>query len=559
MKARQRAAFVAPVLAAALLISGCSGDGNDSGGDDSSQAPKVAQDLQPTQREQLAQGGEIRQAVTLFGPSWNPLSRDGDSADMEKVLRPLMPHFFEYDEAGRPKPNPDYLLEATDNGADPLVVTYKLNPEAKWNDKSPITADDFIATWKACNGTDPDFECATTKGFEDIADIKAGVDEFEVVMTYKSTYPDWAETFPTVLKAESAKDPKTFNDGWKAAKNEWFSGPFVVKEHDTAEQIVTESPNSAWWGDQPLVEQLTFRSVPKADRAQAYVDNKLDVLDVGLNPDAYGQAKSAGGSVIRMAAGPEMRQLVLNRTDGPLKDQVVRQSIARALDRSAIATSDLAGMDWQPNPVGNNILTENQEGYAANAGEADITFDPEKAKKDLEKAGWKAAEDGSRTKDGEKLEITLTLPADDKVAQNELDEITAMLKKIGITVKADKLEGSELNKAVADESYEMIVHTRQLSPSPETELAELYGTDGARNWSNLAAPEVDDLIKKIAVEKDPQARTAQLNQLDTLLWKDAGTLPLYQQPEMVAVPTSLGNFGAQGLSTSSAEDWGYKK
>ena len=559
MKARQRAACVAPVLAAALLISGCSGDGNDSGGDDASQPPKVAQDLQPTQREQMAQGGEIRQAVTLFGPSWNPLHSSGDSADMDKVLRPLMPHFFEYDEAGQPHPNKDYLLEATDNGADPLVVTYKLNPEAKWNDKSPITAADFIATWKACNGTDQDFECATTRGFEDISEVKAGADEFEVVMTYKSTYPDWAETFPTVLKAESAKDAKTFNDGWKEPNNSWFSGPFVLKDHDQAEQIVTESPNSAWWGDQPLVEQLTFRSISRADRAQAYVDNKLDVVNIGLNPDAYGQAKSAGRSVIRMAAGPEMRQIVLNRKADPLNDRVVRQSIARAIDRSAIAKSDLAGMDWQPNPVNNNILTENQPGYAANAGEAGITFDPEQAKADLEKAGWKAAEDGSRTKDGKPLEITLAQPADDKVAQNEADEITAMLKKVGITVKADPLKGSELNKAVADGSYEMIVHTRQLSHAPETELAELYGTDGSRNWSNLAAPEVDDQIKKIIAEKDPQARTTQVNQLDTWLWKDAGTLPLYQQPEMVAVPTKLVNFGAQGLSTSSAEDWGYKQ
>ncbi len=48
---------------------------------------------------------------------------------------------------------------------EPFTVTYKLNPDAHWNNGDPIDVDDYIANWQALNGIDhPDFPVASTDG-----------------------------------------------------------------------------------------------------------------------------------------------------------------------------------------------------------------------------------------------------------------------------------------------------------------------------------------------------------------------------------------------------------
>ena len=66
----------------------------------------------------------------------------------------------------------------------------------------------MIATWKANNGEQKDFNVASTQGFDQIASITTGADKFDVTVTYKGAYPDWTQPFsvPGVAKAESVKD-----------------------------------------------------------------------------------------------------------------------------------------------------------------------------------------------------------------------------------------------------------------------------------------------------------------------------------------------------------------
>ncbi|HYI53516.1 MAG TPA: ABC transporter family substrate-binding protein, partial [Microlunatus sp.] len=375
MKARK--ILVAPAIAGLLILSACGGGGGDTGeegGTTESIAPISSQDINVKDRGELAQGGTVRLDVPDFGNNWNPYNVDGNNNDLSRARRPLLPQFFNYDTKGVATPNPNWVVSAEETNASPTTVNYKLNPKAVWGDGSPIDADDMIATWKANNGEQKDFNIASTQGFDQIASITTGADKFDVTVTFKAAYPDWTQPFsyPGVAKAESVKDAATFNTGWKNLNNDWLSGPFKVESFDNSQKVLTQVPNDKWWGEKPLLDKIVFRTISPDAKAAAFANNELDGFDIGPDPDAYQRVKGVSDASIRQAAGPNFRHFTFNTKAGVLTDQKVRQAIVKGLDREAIGASDLAGIDWPVQPLNNNILLQNQEGYEDVATETGI-------------------------------------------------------------------------------------------------------------------------------------------------------------------------------------------
>jgi peptide/nickel transport system substrate-binding protein len=439
---KARNILAVPLLAGALALAACGGAKNQEppgaqASDTATVASATSQDINVKDRADLAQGGTVRLDVPDFGGTWNTGNVNINNDDIVKSELPTLPLWFNIDAKGVATPNPDYLLSATEVSKSPTVVNYKLNPKAVWGDGSAIDVDDVIATWKAFDGENTKFQVATTQGYDAIKDIKAGADKFDVTVTYKTAYPDWTATFggePSVNKAESVKDPETFNNGWTELKNEWLSGPFKVASYDKTQKVLTLVPNDKWWGAKPLLDKITFRAISPDAVAAAFVNNELDAFDIGPDPDAFKRASGVSDGTIRKAAGPNFRHITFNTKAGVLTDVAVRRAIVEGLDRSAIGESDLAGIDWAVVPLNNHILLTNQNGYADSAQATGIDYNVEKAKSDLDAAGWKAGTDGIREKDGKKLVVKFSQLSGVPVSENEALQTQNQLKDIGIKV-----------------------------------------------------------------------------------------------------------------------------
>jgi peptide/nickel transport system substrate-binding protein len=561
---KSRKILAAPLLAGALVLSACGGGGSgDTGGadDEPSIAPISSQDINIQDRATLAQGGEVRLDVSDFGNNWNPMHIDGNNADLTDARNPILPTFFIFDAKGVPKPNPDYLESATETSKSPTTIEFKMNPKAVWGDGSPVDGDDMVATWKACNGADKKFNCASTQGYDAIASVTPGSVKTDVTVTFKAAYPDWTQPFTSISKAESVADADTFNKGWTQLKNEWLSGPFKVEKFDKTQKVLTEIPNEKWWGAKPLLDKISFRAISPDATAAAFVNNEIDRFDIGPDPDAFQRASKVTDATIRKAAGPNFRHITFNSKAGLLTDKAVRQAVVRGLDRGAIGASDLAGIDWPVRPLNNHVFLENQEGYVDSAKATGIDFDPEKAKADLEAAGWVAGADGIREKGGKKLEIKFSQLSGVPVSENEGLQTQNQLKEIGIKVTLVNVPIAKFQDGslLSGHEFEMVAFTWVGTPYPFTGIKQLYGTGSESNYAQLSMPEVDELVKQIDVETDVPKRIELANQADAIIWENVHTLPLYQRPELIAVKTKLANFGAFGLSNVLWENVGYQK
>jgi len=518
---KRRTLLVGSASLAALFAAGCqsstggdtnSGGTGDAGGPALSDATAVDINIQP--RDALAQGGTFRLSVGAIQDQWNSSQSAGNTGDTVTMLSPCSPAIYYTNEKGTPTWNPDYLkAEPTATVTDgKLVVTFTISDKAVWGDKTPITVADYQATWKALNGSNKKFQAASTEGFDQLESVTQGATDHDVIYTFKKTYPDWTAIMG-VARAESVADPDTFNTGWKQGpKPEWLSGPF--KFDSITADLVTLVPNENWWGEPALLEKITFKKIENNSAVpNAFANNEIDSFDIGSDANAYQVALKTPNAQVRKAAGPNFRQFTFNSTAGNLKDEAVRQSVVAGLDRTQVASSDLAGIDWPATPLNNMIFMQNQTGYEDLAEKTGLKYDQDAAKKLLDDAGWAAGSDGMRAKGGQKLTIEFSQLTGVTASENEGLQLQNQMKSVGVDVKLVPTDSTKFSDILVAGQFQIMAFTWLGTPYPFGAFAQIYATGAENNFAKSKIPEVDDNLNTLQTEVDPQKRIDLGNQV----------------------------------------------
>lgn len=510
--------------------------------------PTTAVDINEQPRDALQQGGTLRRAIASLADNWNPNHPDGNQLDYADVLSPMVANTWYSQPDATQELDTDFVTAAEPN-EDGTVVTYTLNPDAKWNSGDPITAADWKATWEAL--VDPANDVVSRTGYDLIDSVEPGADEFEVVVTFSQPYPDWQSLFDPVFPAASMEN---FNEGWLGEINpDWMTGPFTLGTYDAAQQVITLVPNENWWGEKPLLDSIEYRVVSSDATPTAFQNGEIDTFDIGPDPNGYAIASGTPGAEVRAAAGPNWRHFTMNTQAGNLTDPNVRMAIQVALDRSAIGESDLAGIPWPAQPLQNHVFMENQDGYQANGPAQSV----DEAKAILEAGGWTEGANGIREKDGTPLTVKFSQITGVPVSENEARLAQAQLAEVGIQLEIVDLTQDNWSDELVAGNFEMIAFSWIGTPFPYPGISQLFGSGSDSNYAFSNIPELDALYDQAAVEFDAATRQDLANQIDQIIWNCGLVLPLYQRPELVAAVSNLANFGAFGFSDEVWEDVGY--
>ncbi|MGW6914656.1 ABC transporter family substrate-binding protein [Kitasatospora sp. NPDC054939] len=554
----------AGVLAAAvaLALTACSSGGGSADGTPRSEAPRHgSNDINAKPLDQVRDGGELRLPLYQWITQWNPYQVDGRYGDAVEIMRSLEPNLFTTDETGTFKASPDYLVDAKVTSASPQVVTYRLNPKAKWSDGKPLGAADFKAVWQTSNGKDPAYNIADSAGYELISGVEQGADPTEVKVTFTEPYADWQNLFRPLVPAAGIATPDDFNKGW-VERIPITAGPLKVGTADKTAQTITLVPDPNWWGQKAKLDKVTFRVMSQSATTQAFLNNEIDLATAGT-ATAYGQLKDAKDTVVR-AASPWDEVHISFGGGGPLADVKVRRALGRALDRSALIKIANNGVPVEFKPLGNHIFMPNQVGYQDNSGEW-ATFDAAAAKKLLDEAGWKDEGAGRpRTRDGQPLALRWVF--NDSAAQAQVDLATAaqsMWQAVGVKVEIEKVPGNEFFTKYVNPGKFDIASWRNTDSFPLSTSLTNYrlpvGDNVFGNYSKLGSAEIDALLKKAAGTIDPAEAHKLYNQADAKIWELGHTVELYQRPTVLAVRKGLANYGAFGLASTEYAKAGWEK
>jgi peptide/nickel transport system substrate-binding protein len=550
------------VLLLALIVPACGGGG---GSTNTTQAPPPSATENQTKmmaRERVQDSGKFTWPLDSMPPNFNYNQLDGTEHDNAYVIWALMPTTYTNDAAGTPIWNRDYLASEPRLTIDPKqVVTFEINPKALWYDGTPITWEDFFWQWKANNGTDKAYQISSANGFEDIENVQKGKDDREVIVTFKHRYADWQGIFYLFYPAATNKDPKIFNQGWKD-RPLTTAGPFKLESIDSTAKTITLVRNEKWWGDRAKMDTIVFRVIEPDAQIDALANGEIDAMDVGPDANKYNRAKNIAGTEVRIAGGPNFRHLTINGTSPNLQDVKVRQALAMAIDRGAIARALLGPLGVEAKPLNNHIFMANQDGYQDNSGDVG-KHNPERARQMLDEAGWKL-EGNVRKKDGKLLEITCVIPAGVATSKQESELIQNMLGQIGVKLNISVVPTNDLfAKYITPGQFDFTVFSWIGTPYPISSSKSVYAKptknakgemDIKQNYARVGSDQIDQLFDQASQELDRKKAIVLANQLDALLWQEVHSLAEYQRPELVVCKKNLANFGAFGF----AAPWVYQ-
>ncbi|UNO41454.1 ABC transporter family substrate-binding protein [Streptomyces sp. MST-110588] len=556
--------LIATAAVSSLMLTACGGSGGDDDARAAKDAPKsTAQDINKTDPAKLKQGGTLNWGIDQLSTQWNVLEIDGADYATNTVMQALMPSLWHATATGEIVPNKAFLLDAqSKEEGGKQIVTYHLNPKAKWSDGTPITYKDLEANVKVMSGKDKEFKIAAAAGYEEVTSVAKGKDDYEAVVTFGQPYADWRALFGApnntpIYPAKYFKDAESFNSGY-LNKIPVTGNAFKLGSIDKTAQTVTIVADKDFWGDKAKLDKIVFHAMEGSTMPGAFSNGELDTFNVGPDASAFKQASKVKGATIREAGGPNYRHLTLNGKSPLLTDVKVRQAIFQAVDRETIAKSDLKNLGWKPTVMNNHFLVNNAKGYQENGGDL-AKYDPKAAAKLLDEAGWKLNGE-VRKKDGKELALRLVIPSGTAVSANEGSMLTQMLGQVGIKVKIQSVPSNDFfTKYIDPNDFDMSVYALMGTPFPSSGASNVYTTKGGNNEAQVGSEKVDELMKKASRTTDAEASLKVINETDAEVWKLAGLLTLYQRPDIVAVKSNLANFGAFGMADVTYEHIGYTK
>lgn len=436
---------------------------------------------------------------------------------------------------------PSILLqgEPTLQAGPPQVVTYKINPAAKWSDGTPITSEDFKYTWdQVAHGKN----IYDTTGYRDIGSVDTPSPDTAVV-TFKNSYGGWKGLFggqyglfPSHILAGKDRDALMKN-GYT-----WSGGPWIIQSWQK-NVSVTLVPNPNYWGQKPHLDKVIFQFVP--DTASEFQNFKTgQVLAIYPQPQPDAVAAIQGGlpdaNAYYTAETANLEALWFNNSKFPFDSKAVRQAVGYALDRNAIVQR-LFGPLGVKNPM-NTLDPPILKQFTDTSAWSQYKLDLKKVDSLMTADGWAKGSDGFWAKGGKRADIEIKTTAGNK--RRELTEqiIQDQLKAAGFNVttnnqKAGDLFGTQLPAGDFEVGLYAQVST-QLDPADcelfcSSNIPTAANGNTGQNWQRVNIPAVDPLLATVDSALDLSTRSTADKQAMKILADNNVALPIDPLPNIL--------------------------
>lgn len=484
-----------------------------------------------------AGGGDITIAANVAWEGFNPYNPDDGNVAGLSIGNALYPSAFNVVPGQQTELNTDLLVSADVISEDPQVVEYVIQDDAVWSDGTPITAADFIYLWESLNGSNPDLQVTTTTGYEQISSVEAGANDKTVDVTFSTPYADWKGLFSMLLPAhymEGLGDPATaWNDGLDTEPAP--SGTAWTLSDQAPGEYLVFTRNDAWYGEPAKLNSMTVRAFgDDQSTIQALGSGEVDVsLDVRASRASIEQLQALPNVTTTISPTSNQQSLNIQFSDGKITtDPAVRQALA-IMTQPEKLTETLFG-DVSDVLVNNHIYAPNATAYKDNRPSGFATGDANAAKKVLTDAGWTEGSDGIMTKDGQRLELDFTVRAEDQVHAQLAQLLQAAYKDAGIQLSLRTVAPADWFATGSSANYDVSLGNSPASAFPVTWMTNFYTCDGGYNWARYCNEEVDALYKKALETLDETQREELVQQIDTILWDDVASIPLWVAPGLTA-------------------------
>ncbi len=482
------------------------------------------------------------------------IAQRNEPADLDPARATLPDEFFVIRALGEglvtPNPTDGAPLPAAaerwETSHDGLTWTFHLRTGATWSNGDPVTARDFVASYRrllrpataapkaalffAVRGAE-DFNHGRTADFADVGFRAA--DDRTLVVTLARPAPHFlalAASGPWIPVHSATVE--RHDRRWTQPGQHVGNGPFTLTEWRPSQRIVVTRRADYWDAAAVKVNAIHFIAFDHGDAEErAFRAGQLDVTM------AVPQSKLAAYAAerptrLRQVPLHETRYLAFNTQRGPLADARVRRALSLAVDRRALVTQVLQGSQTATA----RHVPPGLGGYP-DLATPDV-FDAEAARALLAAAGYP----GGRGFPVLELDGWTQTPV--------LEAIQAMWKThLGIDTRIQLREAKVHQTALTTGGFDIGFMTAIPDVADAADLLKDFRTGAPANYPQWSDADFDALLAAADRAAKAEDRTRALVAAEARLLHEAPVAPLYFNRQTFLVAPRVRGWQADALWT----------
>ena len=474
------------------------------------------------------------------------------------------------------------LAASYSEGSDGLTWTFKLKPNLKFSDGTPLTSQDVVysidrALQPAMKSPVGPIYLALIKDSDKLVagKIKTIIGDsllvpdpntVQIITSKKASYFLDALSYSCSYVVEKSLVDKYGAHFTDHLNEGGGAGPFKVSEYTHGKQIVFV-PNPNYYGPKPQLTKLVYPFYNKADSMYAaYQAGQVDLT--GILSANLAEAKKLPNNQYHQVPQLWINYYTMNYLVKPFDNIKIRQAFELAIDKDLIAHSV-----WKDIVIPtNHIVPKGMPGYNANLtdpeGVASTKGDPAKAsalfRQGLQEEGW--------TSLAQVPTIKLTYPGGSHDQDNEVAALIQMWQKtLGISVKPNPEDFNKLlldMVAAANNPKGLQFWNTSWSadyPDPQDWTTLQFDKGAPNNTMNYGQnstteaaqqQQVQQQLEAADVNPDQYGRLRAYNQAEQLLVNDVAWLPVNQVTRSQVVKPYVKGLVFNSSGFTPPDDWG---
>ncbi|WP_236919099.1 peptide ABC transporter substrate-binding protein [Ereboglobus luteus] len=443
------------------------------------------------------------------------------------------------------------VAESWNVSRDGLAYTFLLRDNARWSNGDPVTAGDFVASFKRM--LSPSLAAdyahflyiiqnaeAYHKGhLEDFAQVGAvAVNErtlkitlehpcanFLSMLNHTAFFPVHARSIET---HGALADRKT---DWARPGRFVGNGAFALKEWRHGQRISVEKSPTYWDAENVRLNGVVFYSFESRDAEErAFRAGQLHLTEA-LSPskiDAY-RRNSPGLLRVDPYLGTEFYRV---NTERPfLNDVRVRRALSMAVDRKLIATQILRGVQ---SPAYEFVPPDAHARADGKPVPGALRHDANAARALLAEAGYPEG------KGAPPVELLFNTSESHRAVAEAVQEMWR--RELGLTVTLVNQENKTVLGARRTRDYQVLRSAWMADYADALSFLEVWESSSGNNHTGWSDAAFDQLLYQAARTTDKQARAALLQKAEAILLRQSPMIPLYHYSHVFLIRPSVRNW-----------------
>ncbi|MDC9595374.1 ABC transporter substrate-binding protein [Xenorhabdus anantnagensis] len=426
------------------------------------------------------------------------------------------------------------------------VWTFYLRDDAKWNDGKPVTAQDFVYSWRRLS--DPStgspyssyLQYAYVQNVEDILKgikspeqlgVKA-LDDRRFQITLSQPVPYLVDMLShTAVKPVRQDVIEKWDNKWTLPENYIGNGAYTLKNWVVNERIILTRNSQYWNNKETIIEKGTFLPIVSGvSDVNRYRSGEVDITDNAIPPDLYQKMKRDLPDQLKTSPYLCTFYYEINNQKPLFKDKRVREAIKLSLDRDIITErimgqGQIPAYSFTPTYIGGGLtLNPKWAGWTQEQRN-------QRARELLKEAGFDA---------NNPLKFSLLYNTSEQNKQQAIAAASMWQKNIGAKVTLQNQEWKTSLQNRHQGNYDVARATWCGDYNEPSSFLNILLSSSSNNTTFYQSTAFDNYLNQALIAKDDATRKELYQLAEAQLDKDSGLIPVYYRVSVRLIRPTVG-------------------